>query len=62
MSELKNVYTVEEFTKEILRDKRHPNWVRKRCKAKVIKTVASAPYLIPMSEALRFINGGKSAA
>jgi hypothetical protein len=53
---LKNVYTTEEFLKEILNNRRAPNWIRRQCRINKIKTVAKHPYLIPQSEALRFIS------
>lgn len=51
--QFKTVYTAEEFTKEVLRDKRSVKWTRAQCRRKRIKTVAVAPYLIPGSEARR---------
>lgn len=56
---LRNVYTCEQFATEILCGNRHPNWVRNQIKAKKLKAVSAKPYLLPQSEALRFINGGK---
>ena len=53
---LRNVYTCEEFRTEILCGKRTAEWVQDQCRAKRIKTVARKPYLIPQSEAARFIN------
>lgn len=53
--QLRNVYTCEEFAKEVLCEKRTANWVRNQCHAKRIKTVGGKPYMIPQSEALRFI-------
>lgn len=52
---LRNVYTCEQFAAEVLEGNRHPNWVRTQCQRKKIKTVAKHPWLIPQSEALRFI-------
>jgi hypothetical protein len=60
MSTLKNVYTPEEFAKEILCEHRSAKWVRAQCKAKKIKTVTSRPFLIPQLEAMRFL--GQKAA
>lgn len=53
---LRNVYSVAEFASEILCGKRTREWVQDQCRAKRIKTVARKPYLIPQSEAVRFIN------
>lgn len=53
---LRTVYTVDEFAAEVLGGNRHPNWVRDQIKARKIRVVASRPYLIPQSEALRFIS------
>jgi hypothetical protein len=53
---LRNVYSVAEFAAEILCGKRTAKWVRAQCRAKKIKTVTRRPYVIPMSEAQRFIN------
>ena len=53
---LRPVYSVSEFSAEILGGHRSEEWVRIQCKAKRIKTVTTRPYLIPQSEALRFIN------
>jgi hypothetical protein len=54
---LKNVYTPAEFAAEILEGNRSANWVRNECKKRTggIKTVAARPYLIPQSEAMRFL-------
>jgi hypothetical protein len=56
---LRNVYTVEQFAAEVLQGNRHANWVRSECKAKRIKAVARRPWLIPQSEAVRFITPTK---
>jgi hypothetical protein len=53
---LRNVYSVAEFAAEILCGKRTAKWVRAQCRRKRIKSVASHPYVIPQSEAARFIN------
>jgi hypothetical protein len=53
---LRRVYTVEQFVDEILCGNRSKWWVQDECRAKRIKWVARKPYLIPQSEALRFIN------
>jgi len=55
---LRNVYTCEEFAAEILCRNHTAQWVRIQCRAKRIKTVARRPWLIPQSEAARFINPG----
>jgi len=52
---LRNVYSVEEFAAEILCGKRGAEWVRIQCRTKRIKTVTRRPWLIPQSEAARFI-------
>lgn len=56
MQTLRNVYTVEQFATEVLGGSRLPAWVRKQCRLKEIEVVASRPYLIPQSEAVKFIN------
>ena len=53
---LRPVYSVTEFATEILGGHRTAEWVRIQCHSKRIKTVTKRPYLIPQSEALRFIN------
>lgn len=53
---LRNVYTAEQFATEILCGNRSVEWVQDMCRAKRIKTVARKPYLIPQSEAIRFIS------
>lgn len=55
---IRNIYTAEQFAAEILCGNRSTEWVQDECRAKRIKAVARRPYLIPQSEALRFINGG----
>lgn len=55
-AELRNVYSVAQFAAEILEGHRSAEWVQDQCRAKKIKTVTKRPYLIPQSEALRFIN------
>jgi hypothetical protein len=57
IANLRNVYTVQQFVTEILCGKHSPKWVRRMCRARRIKFVATRPWLIPMSEAIRFING-----
>jgi|GEM_PF-2195873 len=57
---LRNVYSVAEFAAEILCGKRTEEWVQDQCRTKKIKTVARKPYLIPQSEAARFINPDKA--
>ncbi len=52
----RNVYTVAQFATEILCGNRTEEWVQDQCRAKKIKTVTKRPYLIPQSEAARFIN------
>ena len=52
----RNVYTVAQFAAEILCGNRTEEWVQDQCRAKRIKTVARRPYLIPQSEAVRFVN------
>ena len=49
-------YSCDEFALEILDGKRSPKWVRKQCRLRKIITVAKRPYLIPHSEAARFLN------
>lgn len=56
---LRNVYTVQEFAAEILCGKLSVEWVRDQVKAKKIRALSKRPILIPMAEALRFIQGGK---
>ena len=53
---LRTVYTAEQFAAEILGGNRTREWVCDQCAAKRIKWVARKPYLIPQSEALRFIS------
>ncbi len=53
---LRNVYSVEEFRSEVLGGHRTAQWVQQQCRKKRIRTVARRPYLIPQSEAARFIN------
>ena len=53
---LKNVYTPKEFGLEVLHGHRSYDWIIEQCKKKKIKTVTTRPYLIPQSEALRFIS------
>lgn len=53
---LRNTYSVEQFAAEILSGNRLPAWVRKQCRLGRIKSVARHPYLIPQSEAVRFIS------
>ena len=55
MQRFRTVYTCDEFRTEILRDKLSVEWVQDECRAKRIKTVAARPYLIPQSEAIRFV-------
>lgn len=62
MNSLRNVYTVEQFSAEVLGGNRLPNWVRKECRAKRIKAVTRRPYLIPQAEAVRFISGTPAPA
>lgn len=57
--QLRNVYTCEQFAAEVLCGNRHPNWVRDQIKKRKIKAMGGKPYMIPMSEALRFINAAK---
>jgi hypothetical protein len=52
---LRNVYTCEQFATEVLCGNRSTEWVQDMCKARRIKHVARRPYLIPQSEAVRFI-------
>jgi hypothetical protein len=56
---LKHVYTVQEFSAEILCGHLGAQWVRDQVHAKKIKAVAMRPILIPQSEAMRFITGSK---
>jgi hypothetical protein len=58
---LRNVYSVEQFRVEVLGGHRSPKWVRLQIRTKKIRVVASRPYLIPQSEAVRFLNAGPSA-
>ena len=53
---LRPVYTTEQFLTEILGNNRSPDWIRMQCRTKRIKTVAKRPFLIPQSEAKRFIS------
>lgn len=55
-TQLRTVYTSEQFAAEILGGNRTPQWVQDECRAKRIKFVARRPYLIPRSEAEKFIN------
>lgn len=52
----RNVYTTEQFRTEILCGNRSLEWVQDECKARRIKTVARKPFLIPQSEAIRFVS------
>lgn len=53
---LRNVYSAEQFASEILCGHHTAKWVQRECRFRRIKTVARRPYLIPQSEAVRFIN------
>lgn len=58
---LRNVYTCEQFAAEILCGQHHPDWVRGQCRRGMkkrggIRTVGKRPWLIPQSEAIRFIS------
>lgn len=53
---LRPVYTVAQFAAEVLGGNRTEVWVRRKCRARRIAVVARRPYLIPQSEAVRFIN------
>lgn len=55
MTALRNVYTCEQFAAEILCGNRSVEWVQDQCAAKKIKWVAKRPYIIPQSEAARFL-------
>lgn len=55
MTTLRNTYTVEQFAAEVMGGNRKPAWVRKQCRLGRVKAVARRPFLIPQSEALRFI-------
>lgn len=49
-------FTPKEFS-DVLGGLRTPDWVREQCHSGAIKTVGGAgkpPYLIPVSEAIRF--------
>lgn len=52
---LRPVYTARQFADEVLGGNHGPIWVRRQCKRRRISVVARRPYLIPQSEALRFI-------
>jgi hypothetical protein len=52
---LRPTYTVEQFTAEIIGGNRTQDWVRLQCRTKRIKTVSRRPFLIPRSEAARFL-------
>ena len=52
---LRNAYSTDEFSAEILNGKRKPEWVRKQCRLGKIKVTAKRPFLIPQSEAVKFI-------
>ncbi len=54
---LRNVYTAEQFAKEVLGGNHTTAWVQRMCRVRRIKTVGTRPWLIPMSEALTYING-----
>ena len=54
---LRNVYTAEQFATEILCGNHTTAWVQRMCRVRRIKTVGTRPWLIPMSEALTYING-----
>ena len=53
---LRNVYSAEQFAGEILCGLHTTKWVQRQCKARRIRVVGRRPYLIPQSEAARFIN------
>ena len=53
---LRNVYSAEQFAAEILCGHHTAKWVQRQCKARQIRVVGRRPYLIPQSEAARFIN------
>jgi hypothetical protein len=56
MTATRPAYSCEEFAAEILDGKRAAKWVRKQCRLKKIVTVGKRPWLIPNSEAQRFIS------
>lgn len=56
--ELRAVYTTEEFAAEVLGGKRQAVWVRRQCARRRIATVGRRPFLIPRSEAERFMTSG----
>ncbi len=53
---LRTVYSAEQFATEILQGHRTARWVADECRYKRIKTVGARPWMIPRSEALRFIS------
>lgn len=59
---MRKVFSCEEFAAEVLEGKRTVEWVRDECRVRRIKTVRARPYLIPQSEAWKFIHpDGKGA-
>lgn len=53
---LRPVYTTDQFAAEVLGGNRKAVWVRRQCAARKIATVGRRPFLIPQSEAVRFIS------
>ena len=56
---LRPVYTTERFAAEVLGGNRKAVWVRRQCASRKIATVGRRPFLIPRSEAVRFISPAK---
>lgn len=54
---LRPTYSVEQFAAEILGGHRSQKWVREQCRIRRIASVARRPWLIPQSEARRFMEG-----
>lgn len=55
---LRNVYSCEQFAAEVLGGLRTAKWVRGQCASRRIRVVARRPFIIPQSEAARFIAPG----
>ena len=56
--DLRSVYSAEQFAVEILGGHHTAKWVQRQCRERRIRVVGRRPYLIPQSEAVRFINPG----
>jgi len=56
---LRPVYSAKQFAEEVLQGNRCARWVQDQCRFgynKKVKTAPGSPYMIPRSEAERFIN------